>query len=98
MQSGGDQLIIQGTQGPDDIIVSQVNGTLAVDYNQTCAAQFTSNSVSRIVIRGFGGADLIRTDVATPTLITGGFGADEIYGGEAANEIHGGPGGDMIWG
>ena len=94
----GDELIIRGTQGPDDMIVSQIDGALTVDYNQTCAAQFPSSSISRIVISGFGGADFIRTDVTIPTLIAGGFGADEIYGGEGANAIHGGPGGDMIWG
>ena len=46
------------------------------------------------MISGFGGADLIRTDVSIPTLITGGFGADEIYGGEGFDTLDGGDGFD----
>lgn len=92
------ELVIRGTQGPDNIVVTQVAGMLVVDYNQQCMELFDVADVSRVFISGFGGADFIQASVSVPTLLDGGFGADEIIGGNAVNDINGGPGADLISG
>lgn len=92
------ELVISGTQGPEDIIVMESGGMLLVDYDQECFEQFPVQEVSRIVINSFGGADLIVVDAAVPTLLSSGFGADVVMGGSVENEIFGGPGADIICG
>ena len=97
------ELLIDGTVGPDDLVVTEVGGMLTVDVDTpagSCvlANVVSSQLVSRIVINGFGGADFIQVNAAIPTTINGGFGPDEIFGGSEINEIFGGPGPDMICG
>ena len=91
-------LVIIGTQGPEDITVTESGGLLVVDYDQECLEEFPIQDVSRIVINSFGGVDLIVVDAAVPTLINAGFGADIVMGGSVENEIFGGPGADIICG
>ena len=97
------ELLIDGTQGPDDLVVTEIGGMLTIDLDTPAGScvlinALDSQQVNRIVINGFGGADLIRVDAAIPTLINGGFGADDIFGGTEMNELFGGPGADMICG
>ena len=93
------ELIVSGTQGPDDISVFSVGATIGVTVNEDCSATFDASAVSRVVVNGFGGADTINaSSIAIPTLINGGFGPDEIFGGTSTNEILGGPGPDTIHG
>ena len=92
-------LVIDGTQGPDTIFVTQDRGTLiAVINNGECAAMVPIASIDLVEIQGFGGADIIRVNASVETLIGGGFGADRITGGPLSNMIMGGPGADDILG
>ena len=98
VQIENNELPINATQGPDDILVTQVGNTLEVEANDDFFETFALANVNRVVISGFGGADRIEVDGAVATLISGGFGADVIVGGSLENEIFGGPGGDTIIG
>ena len=93
-----DELVIMGTQGPDDILITQIGGQLEVDSNQSGLQFFDLQEVDRVVVNGFNGADEIIANVGIPTLLFGGFGADIIVGGSDTNEIFGGPGADDIIG
>ena len=92
------EVVVNATQGRDEIFVTQAGNMLEVDTNHGCFESFPMASVDRIIINGFGGSDMIRVDAPVATLINGGFGADEIFGSSLSNEIFGGPGPDTIYG
>ena len=92
------ELIIDGTQGPDDIVVTQNRGILEIAANEDCFGTVALAGIDRIVINGFGGADTIEVNALVSTLIRGGSGADDIFGSPYPNEIFGGPGADIIFG
>jgi len=94
----GGVMIINATQGPDSVIVSQVSDLLQVSVNFECFETFSRSGIDQIVVNGYGGADLIQIDATVKTLIDGGSGADVIHGGSLAGDITGGPGGDLIFG
>ena len=94
-----DVLMINGTQGPDAIVLSENAGGLVLDAG-THLRVFDPSLIANIVVNGFGGADEIAVpNVNVPVLINGGFGADMILGSQTStNDIFGGPGADMILG
>ena len=92
------ELRINGTQGPDEIIVSQNGSMLEVEANQACFETFALAGIDCVVINTFGGGDTIMVNAAVDTSINGGFGPDDIFGGTMTNEIFGGPGPDLIVG
>jgi Ca2+-binding RTX toxin-like protein len=91
-------MIIDGTQGPDDINVSQLPGSLEIVVNGQRIGSASLMDVDVIIINGYGGADLIQVDASIPTVINGGFGADVILGGDRPGMLFGGPGPDLIYG
>ena len=92
------ELLIDGTDEADDILVSQNGGNLEVSANQTCYETFLLQDINRVVINGFDGDDTINVDAAVDTLIDGGSGNDDITGSSLSNEIAGGTGDDIIVG
>jgi len=68
------ELVIIGTQGPDDIFVTQLGSQLEVDVDQGHVQTFDSQTITRIVVNGFNGADMIVVNASVPTLLSGGFG------------------------
>ncbi len=92
-------LLINGTQGPDTIVVADDGSDLVLDAGDY-VRMFDPSLITRVVINGFGGADeIIVTDVNVPVLINGGFGADLIVGSQTStNDLFGGPGPDTIVG
>lgn len=92
------ELEIRATQGPDDVVVTQLDGMMSVTVNEIQNESFPVEMVASISVFTFGGADTIETDVEVPTFLSGGFGADTIIGGNNENEILGGPGADIILG
>jgi Ca2+-binding RTX toxin-like protein len=93
------ELNIDATQGPDDILVAESDGTLIIRVNNDdCIVMLPVGKITRVNINGYGGADTIRVIAPLPTTISGGTGADEIFGGPLENDILGGPGPDRIFG
>lgn len=95
----GGVLFVDGTQGPDTIVVSEVGGDLIVDV-AVAGRVFDADIIASVIVNGFGGADeLILSAVTVPTIINGGFGADLVMGSVSVpNDIFGGPGADTIFG
>ena len=55
------EILINGTQGPDDIVVSLNVNMVEVSANE-CFETFPLPDVQRVVINAFGGGDTIRVD------------------------------------
>ena len=98
MELVGNELTVNATLGPDNVTVQQFGTLMEVAINDDCTETFAMADVDRVIINGFGGADVIRVTALVPTLINGGFGPDEIFGGPLENDIFGGPGPDLIHG
>lgn len=93
------ELNINATQGPDDILVVETDGTLIVRINSDeCIVTLPIGKIKHVNINGLGGADTIRVNAPLTTTINGGTGADRIYGGPLKNDIVGGLGPDIIHG
>ena len=92
------ELLIDGTVGADDILVTQNGNILEVAANQASFETFALQDINRVVINGFDGDDTINIDAAVNAMIDGGSGADDIMGSSLSNEIIGGPGDDIIIG
>ncbi len=93
------ELNINATQGPDDILVVESDGTLIIRINSDdCVVMLPMGKIRHVNINGLGGADTIRVNAPLTTTINGGSGPDEIYGGPLENNIVGGPGADTIFG
>ena len=95
----GSDLLIDGTQGPDVILVTQDGGTLIGVINDgECVVTLPIASVENVIIRTFGGADEVIVNASVNTGIDSGFGPDKITGGPLVNVILAGPGADDILG
>ena len=97
-------LTITGTDGADNISVSQVNGVIKVGG---ISDSFAVNSVKKIVIDAGNGNDVIHLDsqavAGQQGIVVGAWvfardGNDKIWGGEGADFIDGGLGNDTIYG
>lgn len=93
------ELNIDATQGPDDILVVESGGTLIIRVNDDdCIVTLPMGRIRHVNINGLGGADTILVAAPLTTMISGGPGADNITGGPLMNDILGGPGADTIIG
>ena len=95
---GDGVMIVDGTQAPDMITISQVSDMLQIVVNDELIDTVPLSEVDCIILNGYGGADLIQVDALVLTVINGGFGADMIVGGNLAGMLFGGPGPDLIVG
>lgn len=102
----GSTLKIEGTENPDQIIVRQSNGRIAVDGLQIAVgtsrvASVAASQVAKIEIRSLGGNDVISLAhgseaIRIPSMIDAGAGDDVVWGGEGADVVYGGSGHDWI--
>jgi Ca2+-binding RTX toxin-like protein len=91
-------LSVAGTGGPDPISVSRAAADqLAVTLNGV-SQQFPLSDVRRIVINGRGGDDgiTVASDIAIPSVLLGGAGADALTGGGGPDRLLGGGGDDRF--
>jgi Ca2+-binding RTX toxin-like protein len=106
--SGG-VLTVTGTAAADQIEVKRTApgaSTIKVEVKTGTAKTervFSLSAISRIVVRGLGGNDIIGISggngaIFKPTDLAGGAGADRIQGGAGRDLIHGDGGNDIIEG
>lgn len=86
-------LTVTGTDGNDNIGISESGG-----YVRVGTLSFNSAAVTKVVVTGLGGDDVIRDDSSKPSVIYGGLGDDWIYGGRGNDTIYGGHGEDVVYG
>ena len=86
-------LTVTGTSGADTLVVTQSGGTITAQ-----GQSFNAASVTRVVVTGQGGNDVIQNNTAKPANLFGGTGNDTIYGGSATDRIFGGQGADKLYG
>ncbi|HXG11059.1 MAG TPA: hypothetical protein VNK04_14970 [Gemmataceae bacterium] len=101
-------LKVQGTEGPDRILIRQDNGRIAVDgiliqENGRAVAGVSAAAVTRIEVNARGGNDTIRLDqgsqpITQPAVVWAGVGDDIVYGGEGGDTLYGGEGTDQLFG
>ena len=95
-------LIVQGTEGQDNIHVSLDNGQLRVQIQGTNVQfdQDFAQAISRIEVYGQGGDDQIQVDsaVTTPAFIFSGGGNDRIQAGGGNSVVVGGAGSEQLAG
>lgn len=98
-------LVINGTNGNDDIFVASGGGVLSVILNDVLT-NYRLSDVIGIQLNGLDGYDVLSAHgLAMPITINGGLGNDWIYGGQGndllngdtgQDTINGGPGNDTI--
>ncbi|CAA9412900.1 MAG: Alkaline phosphatase [uncultured Phycisphaerae bacterium] len=93
-----DELVVTGTDGADQIVVSQTDGEVSLDLNGTTSTH--PGSFARLTIDGRGGNDVITLDptVTADAVIHGGAGNDSITAGRGNDRLFGGPGVNMLFG
>jgi acid phosphatase len=95
-------LIVQGTEGNDNIHISLDSGELRVQITSKGVNfdHFFAQAISRIEVYGQGGNDHITVDnaVTTPTFIFAGSGNDIIKAGGGPSVLVGGQGNDDLFG
>jgi uncharacterized protein YkwD len=85
-------LTITGTDGADNLLVTQKSGTITAQ-GQT----FEASAVTRVVMTGLDGRDVIRNYTAKPATLYGGVGNDALYGGTGNDILYGGHGRDVLY-
>jgi VCBS repeat-containing protein len=96
---GSTLMLVNGTQGADDIVIAPFNGQLRAKINNANKTPLAPLTVSRIVIFGLNGNDHIRiNNTAIPGYIDGGAGKDTIRGGNGPDTLLGGIGNDSLFG
>jgi hypothetical protein len=97
-------LYVRGTDKPDTITLRQQNNALKIDG---VVGSFNINNFNNIVIRSFGGSDVINLKseavkgqqaITKATEIWGGIGLDNITGGRGNDSIFAEAGNDKVWG
>ena len=86
-------LTVTGTSGAESLVVTQSGATIS-----TQGQTFNAASVTRVVVTGQGGNDVIQNNTAKPAHLFGGTGNDTIYGGSATDRLFGGQGADKLYG
>jgi hypothetical protein len=88
---------VNGTAGNDSIRASIASNVLTLRMNTLTQTYPNASSISRIVVNGLAGNDLIvmAPSVNRPTSLNGGDGDDTIIGGFGVNTINGGNGTDL---
>ncbi len=91
-------LTVNGTDGADIILISQVGDLIIVDVNGAQTA-FDEDDVQEIAIDALGGDDVVTVNVDRPTSILGGAGNDTITGSDGgADNVFGNQGADTFFG
>jgi hypothetical protein len=104
--SGG-YLYVLGSSGPDYISISQSNGRISVSNTSISVGSahlwsVDANWVSKVVVYGYGGGDVINlrpsagTTVTKDSYIVVGPGNNQVYGGSGDNYIVAGGGGHNV--
>jgi hypothetical protein len=97
-------LYVRGTDSADTITLRQVNNAIKIDG---LVGSFNTSSFQNIVIRSFGGNDVINLKsesvkgqqaILMPTKIWSGAGADNITGSRGSDAIFAEAGNDKVWG
>jgi Ca2+-binding RTX toxin-like protein len=92
-------LVVEGTQGGDEINISRSSGTITVKLakNDPAPQRFSVAAVKRILVLSIGGNDkvAIEHDIVEHATIVGGAGNDELVGNYGATLI-GGSGTDYV--
>jgi hypothetical protein len=97
-------LVVSGTTGNDYIAVTQADGKLSVYGSQIAVgsrkvASVDASTISRVVINGYSGADIIIASTLTEdAIISGGNGNDSVYSGAGNDILDGGAGDDLLYG
>lgn len=97
-------LQIQGTDDNDRIVVRQIEQRIsvkgiAIDINGQAQNRIPVANVTKIVILGEGGDDVMRLDqVTVASEVSGGAGNDLIFGTMVADTLNGNDGNDRIYG
>jgi hypothetical protein len=94
---GLSNFLVVGTDSADDIVVEQSGSVMTLVLGQTRYEY--SGDFNSVLIFGFGGNDMLRTDwsVTTDTIIYGGDGNDVIYeNGQASATVLGEAGDDRL--
>lgn len=96
---GSTLMLVNGTQGSNNIVVAPFNGQLRATINGVAKSPLAPLTVSRIVIFGLNGADDIRINTTTiPGYIDGGAGKDTLRGGNGPDTLLGQAGNDTLYG
>ncbi len=93
----GDTLVVNGTDGPDVIVVSSTGpDSVSVYIN---GASVNAGGVHQVIVHGLGGNDVIVASAATlPVSLFGDGGDDVLFGGQNNDLLSGGPGSDTLFG
>src|SRR5437763_893407 len=91
------QLVIDGTEHADHVLVTQTGDDVQVQYNGT-AVHFSAALINEIVFHGNGGSDFFANATAIRVLADGGAGNDTLIGGSADDDLDGGDGNDVCKG
>lgn len=100
----GSNLIIDGTDRGESILVRQEGKTITVDgesirYGTSTLRSVDASRVKQVVVRGKGGDDTINVaSLRVPTMVFGGTGDDRVYGGMESDTIYGDQGNDTLMG
>jgi uncharacterized delta-60 repeat protein len=90
-------LEVPGTDLDDVITVTQSGSIITVDTNGDLFS-VPASLVTRVVIHGLGGNDVIDTDdsLSVPLIFNGNEGNDLLRSGSQADQLNGGPGHDVL--
>jgi Ca2+-binding RTX toxin-like protein len=93
-----DHLLIQGTDGDDNINITFVDNTYRVDVNGTLQT-IDPNTIKQFDILAGGGNDVVTLGPGVcKAYVLGGAGADTITGGDFADTITASGGNDIVYG
>lgn len=92
-------LVLTGSIGPDAISLTQSGGVITADINGELV-QVSAALVTRVIVRGLDGDDVIATDgsIGVPVTFEGDGGNDLLVGGTGAERLLGGDGDDLLRG
>lgn len=104
--TSGLQLLINGSSGDDQILISQSGQTITVRDGHGWSSSYTG-SYRKLVVHGNAGADTITLDKSVTVdaaiygddgndTLTAGSGNDTVYGGTGRNRLTGGAGSDTL--
>ena len=100
--NAADNVIVNGTDGKDHIVVSESDGLVSVSGLAAQVNVTSSDLNDRLTVNALGGDDTVRATGLTPALILltedGGDGNDVLIRCEGDDVLIGGPGKDVLIG
>ncbi len=91
------ELLIEGTDAADQVVVSQKGSKISVSVDGT-KQSFDGQLVSSIRFLGRDGDDFFANKTKLPSVAYGNDGNDTLIGGSKTDRFHGGPGNDHLVG